>query len=193
MIKFILHGGRSQIDCENNRKFYQEIVNLDKKEINFLIVSFAKPKDQRDFSEQIEKFIRFNPEKEINFNQASEGNFEEQIKDSDVIYLRGGDTGSLKKELVKIADLKKPFDGKTVAGSSAGFIVLSKYYYDQDYDKIMEGLNILPIKAISHFGLPNQYGQDFEDELKELEEFKKEEDLETIALKETEFIVKEIL
>jgi peptidase E len=190
MIKFILHGGKSRIDCENNRKFYQTMFKLDKKEVNFLVVSFSKPKGSRDFSAELEKIVKLNLHKIINFQPATEEEFEQQIKEADVIYLRGGDAEPLKKELAALPDLVHLFAGKIVAGSSAGFIVLARYYYDQDYDSILEGLNILPVKAISHYGLPNMYCRDFATEIKNLQEYKKEEGLETIAIKETEFVAR---
>ncbi|MEI6499173.1 MAG: NUDIX domain-containing protein [bacterium] len=192
MIKFILHGGKSRIDCENNRLFYQAMFDFDSDEINLLVVSFAKPEGQRDFTEELNKIIKLNPNKKINFEQATEIEFIEQIKKADSIYLRGGDTDSLKQVLSQFSNFKYLLDGKIIAGSSAGFIALSKYYYDQDYDAIIDGLNILPIKTISHFGLPNQYNLDCVKELEDLDAYKAEEGLETIALKETEFVIKKV-
>ena len=191
MTKYILHGGKSRIDCENNRKFYKEIFNIDKKEINFLVVSFAKSKDDRDFSEQLEKMKQLNPDKIIHFVQAVEKEFVKQLKKADVVYLRGGSIKPLMHELEKI-DFKELIKNKIVAGSSAGFCVLAKYFYDNDFDTIGEGLGILPVKAFTHFGLPNQYDYDFDKELKHLQDYKIEENLPTIALRETEFIIQEI-
>lgn len=192
MTKYILHGGRTRVDCKSNRDFYRAMFDLDKKSINLLIVPFAKPEEERDFSDKLERIKQLNPDKKIIVKQADQKIFEEQITWADVIYLVGGDTKLLKKELDKIPNLKYLFNNKIVAGSSAGFIVLSKYYFDQDYpDSILHGLNILPIKAISHFGLPNIYNKSFQKELSELEKFHLEEGLETIVLAETEFVVRE--
>ena len=192
MTKFILHGGKSRVDCENNRKFYREMFNIDKENVNLLIISFARPKDKwRLPQEEVDKIIRLNPDKQIYFQSATQEGLIRQLEFADLVYLRGGDyTHQLKDILGNVKDLKSHFYGKIISGSSAGFIALAKYYFDQDDDTIQEGLNILPIKAISHFGLPNDYGRDFKKELEELKEYKKEEALETIALKETEFIIK---
>lgn len=57
------------------------------------------------------------------------GAFVEQIKQADVIYLKGGNTNWLHDRLAEIPDLINLLSGKIVAGSSAGALVLSKYYY----------------------------------------------------------------
>lgn len=192
MIKFILHGGKSRIDCKSNRQFYQQLFKLDKKEVNFLVVSFARPIDQQELpKEEINKIIQLNLDKRIDFILAHEERFTKQLEKADCVYFRGGDTNLLKDILKPIKNLKNYFDGKIIAGSSAGFIVFAKYYFDQDYSAIQKGLDFLPIKAMSHYGLPNSYGESFEKELDELRKYRKEENLETIALRETEYIIRE--
>jgi peptidase E len=164
--------------------------NLDKKEISFLIVSFARPTEAWDLpEEEIVKIKTLNQNKIIHFHTASKENFIKELKVADVVYVRGGNTSKLVAELKKTTDFNDLIQGKVVAGSSAGALALAKYYFSQDEDSISEGLGILPAKMITHFGLPNNYNQSFEPELKTLQEYKKEESLKTIALRETEFVI----
>ena len=167
------------------------MLNINKKEINLLIVSFARSEDQWELSlEEREKIIRLNYDKEIKFNLATEAKFVSQLKKADSVYLRGGNCYLITNILKKYSDLKDLFDGKIIAGSSAGVDVLAKYYYDNDYDAIEKGLGVLPIKAICHYGKGNTYGKDFYPKLQKLKNYN--EDLETVALKETEFIIREV-
>jgi len=89
----------------------------------------------------------------------------EQLKNADVIYLRGGSTPALKAVLGEIRDLVDLVKGKIVVGSSAGAYVLSKYYYTHERDCIDKGLGILPIKTMCH------YVEDRADKLRDLKEF----------------------
>jgi len=190
MTKFILHGGQSRQDCENNRNFYRAMFDLDKNEINSLVVSFARPTEAWNLpEEEIVKIKTLNPKKIIHFHTASKENFIEELKAADVVYIRGGNTCKLIVELKKTPNFIELIQDKLVAGSSAGALSLAKYYFSQDDDGISEGLGILPAKMITHFGLPNNYNQSFEPELKTLRDYKKDEALKTIALRETEFVV----
>ncbi len=192
MTRFILHGGNAEADCENNSQFYQEIFDLDKDEVNFLIISFARPLGEWSMpAAKKEKIINLNENKKINFVDATRENFLEELATADSVYIQGGDTEQLRGVLINFPDLNTLFNSKIIAGSSAGFLVLAKYYYG-DLPDICDGLNILPIKALSHYGLPNMYNNDFEKELISLKQYQPEENLETIALRETEFIIRDI-
>lgn len=109
--------------------------------------------------------------------------FSNQLKSADVVFLKGGITLSLYKILKKVPNLEKSFSGKIIAGSSAGALVLAKYYYDGDYDTYNEGLGILPIKMICHWG---------EQRHSKLEDLKKfGEKLEIYAIPEEKFVIYE--
>lgn len=64
-----------------------------------------------------------------------------------------------------INGLKKLWQGKIIAGTSAGVHVLSKYYYSARRNFIGQGFGILPIKVICH------YSDDKKDGLKQLEDY----------------------
>lgn len=102
-----------------------------------------------------------------------------QIKEATAIYLHGGDTPKLFAALKQIQNLKELFQNKTIAGSSAGVYVLSKYYYTEYYDTYNEGLNILPIKSICH------YSDERAKKLESLKNFR--EELEVVTIEEEKF------
>ena len=123
---------------------------------------------------------------------ADPSTFEEQVRDSDAIYIHGGDDHLITYWLQKF-NIPELWDGKVVATNSAGSDVLSTHFWTCDWRKLMDGLAILPIKVIPHFD--SDYGADdprgpvnWELAKRELEKYGNTE-LPVYALPEGEFIV----
>lgn len=161
MTKYYLHGGKASVNSEENKKFFQQLVEGFDNTVNFVCVYFARDREiNKDwnwnimFEEDMKQISSFCPKTKLNFILASENidNFSNQLETANVVFLKGGITPSLYKSLKKVSNLEKLFEGKIIAGSSAGALVFAKYYYDGDYDTYNEGLGILPIKMICHWG-----------------------------------------
>jgi peptidase E len=152
--KYILHGGNERWQqTEANKLFYQEMVKGIKRP-KVLLVYFARGFDKIPelFKKDKENFAWANPEIKIKFILAEEEKFVDQVKNSNVIFLVGGDTQKLLTTLKKInEDLKKIFENRVVAGASAGVYVLSKWFYTNSGKEIRAGLGILPIVAWAHY------------------------------------------
>lgn len=192
MTKFILHGGFTSIPCENNDNYYKEIINSAGNPVKILLVYFAVEKDrwQEIFENHKELFLERAGDKKIEFTIASErvDEFIEQIKWCDVMFIRGGLTPVLQAQLEKVPNFEDLIKNKIIAGSSAGAMVFSKYYYDQDHDKIFEGMNILHVKLFTHYLTAGEYAATSgKDKLEKLKAYK--EDLPTYAIPETEFLI----
>ncbi len=185
MTKYILHGGATKIDSEENNKFFKEIVADLADYSRVLLIYFARDEDtwENRLSQEEKKFNLAAGEKKILLTVATKNipQLIEDIKDSDAIYICGGDTPKLIDVIKEVPDLKSLLQNKTIAGSSAGAYVLSKYYYSKDLKSIGEGLGILPIKSFCH------YFETDEKEVKELEDYK--EKLELLKIPETKFMV----
>lgn len=185
MTKYILHGGAAGRVSEKNRQFVLEVVKDIPAYGNILVVLFARAKDLwvEKFTEIQKTYSDIALEKKLQLALASEEveTFREELQNADAIYLVGGDTLLLKKYLDAIPDIENLWSGKTVAGSSAGSLVLSKYFYSGDYDACYEGLGILDIKMICH------YSEERELDLQKLENFG--EKMEILKLEEEEFVV----
>ena len=184
MTKYILHGGETKVKNKSNSDFFRELVKSRKKNLVVLLVYFAKPKARWKelVGEDIPRVTRLNKNKKINFIVADEKKFADQAKKAGSIYIRGGKDSLLQRKIKKF-NLKKLFQGKTVAGSSAGANQLAKYYFSTDALKIRKGLGILPIKTFCHF----------KNNKKELENLKKyKEDLKIYTIPETKFVVVKI-
>ncbi len=180
--KFILHGGFAKGAEQENDAFSSEILKSAPAKANVLLVYFAEDParvgEKRE--EDIEQFEKNKGNKILLFETADKESFPEQVKGADVIYLHGGHSGKLLGALKKYPNLKELFEGKIVAGDSAGANVLTSAFYSQKIG-VSEGLGLVPIKIISH------YLEENKDKLNHLRP-----DLETLYLPEYQFKVFEI-
>lgn len=195
MIKYILVGGYVPNAKDEGRAFCEELVkDIDKKPVKILDCLFARPINiwEEKIKEDNIFFSKYIKDFEVEL--ADPNNFTEQVKQSDVIYLRGGDTTLLMNLLSKNTGWDKGLHDKVLVGTSAGAEAIARYYYDYvlEIPRVREGLNFLPIKFISHFGSHYFDGReqniDWHKAMKDLSEYK-ENELPVRALAEGEFIV----
>lgn len=153
MIKFVLHGGNTSEVNKDNNSFFREMTVNQKKSLKVLLCYFACEEEDIDkkFKQDIGKFKKYSIKKKLEFDVAEVKTFGEQIKKSDAIYLRGGNTSWLVNKLMRTKDLEKLLEGKVVGGSSAGVYCLAKYYFGNDSKKLGKGIGVLNIKAFCHY------------------------------------------
>jgi cyanophycinase-like exopeptidase len=150
--KFILHGGYTREQNEHNEGFFKELASSVPDKGTILLVYFANDGDfDKKFEEDKIRISSFAENKEINFVRATENDFIAQVKNADLIYLRGGDTQKLKNQLSTYPELRESISEKTIAGSSAGAYVLAKYYYSNSRSNVFEGFGFLPVRVICHY------------------------------------------
>lgn len=153
MTKYILHGGAWQSTVDY-RPFFQEMLRDLPNNPTILCTYFARDKGRwkENFLEDQQKFSSLSDTK-VTYQMADENTdtFSEQLKNSHLIYIRGGDSHVLQKYLENVSHIETLLKGKTVSGSSAGALVLSEYYYENDDNTYNKGLGILPIKTICHY------------------------------------------
>lgn len=180
MTKFILHGGYTSDPSPLNTQFYTEITKDIPTGSTVLLVYFSRKKEdyERLFEQDKNRLIKNSNEKKLRYVLASEDDFIEQIKNASAIYMRGGKTLQLLETLKKYPEFAVAIQGKTVAGSSAGAYVLSKWFYSNGAKDVFEGLGILPIKISAHF----KGEQDIIDKLKKMQP----QDMDIVVLKDFE-------
>jgi len=149
--KFILHGGYTREQNELNEGFFKELAQSVPDGGTILLVYFASDEGIDKFEDDKKRISNFVENKEVTFVKATENGFINQVKKADVIYLRGGNTQQLKAQISIHPELHESILGKTVAGSSAGAYVLSKYYYSNSKDEVLEGFGFLPIRVVCHY------------------------------------------
>lgn len=176
--KYILHGGYASHPNEQNNLFFQEILKNTPKQVCVLLNYFAIDDGEYDRRIVLDKslFEKNNQDKIISFEISNEDKFAEQVKQADVIYLRGGNTALLLEKLEQTPNLNELLKGKIIAGESAGAYVLSTCYYSKTQGGIFKGLGSVPVKTICHY-----IGENSE----KLDDCPK--DLEKLLLKDYEF------
>jgi len=192
MIRYILHGGMTGVNNIHNKKFYLEMLKAAKGK-PILACYYAKPeKNWKELlASDMKRMRRAAGKKKFEFILASKNikDFLEQLASVEIVYFRGGSTLKLQNKLKAVrGNLKKSFSGKTVSGSSAGALFLSKYYFDQDHNKILKGLDILPAKIMTHYLASGKYAENSgKEKLTMLKNHK--EKMSTYAIPETKFII----
>ena len=153
MTKYILNSGGLKNFPEKEKKFNKEIVKKLSKTPSILFCYFAVPREhwEEKFARHAEHFLE-SMDKDVKpkFELAFPDKFINQIKNNDAIIIHGGDDKLLLYWL-KQYNLPEIWEGKVVAGSSAGSNTLVKHFWTCDWRQCMDGLNILPIKFIPHY------------------------------------------
>lgn len=151
--KYILHGGSAQTINTENDPFYAEILKDTPDTLKVLFVYFGNDPERNEERQKgnIEQFNRVKEDKKVEYKIAKEDKFIDQIKESDIIYIRGGSTPVLMEVLSKFKNLSDAFKGKVVSGESAGMNSLAKYCFSKSGGGLANGLGILEVKTISHF------------------------------------------
>jgi len=153
MTKYILHGGNTTDINEDNNSFFRAMTEKLEGQVRVLLVYFAREEEITDefINEDKRRFLENSENKELVFEVAEQEKLVKQIRESQVIYIRGGCMRPLHEKLSNIQNFKDLFEDKIVGGSSAGCYILAKYYWDNDKKKFAEGLGLLPIKSICHY------------------------------------------
>lgn len=186
MVKFVLLGGYAHKASDGGRAFYRELV-AGYPSPRVLMCYFARPIEQweKTFAEDILTFASCLDGAGPNFVLARKEEFIEQLKEADVLYLKGGDTKMLADSLASSPGWEKLLTGKCCAGTSAGAEVIAKYSYNLDYLSFYEGMGLLPVKILVHYRSDYLPNIDWEEITNQTNAF--HPDLPLITLREGEF------
>ncbi len=193
MTKYILIGGYPTKPDDGGKTFVDELIDGLDQPIRILICLFARPEEtwQEVFENDKIYFGSMIRDRKFILELAKSSTFIEQVRNTDVVYFRGGRTKQLMRRLEECPGWEVELEDKTVAGTSAGVNFLATYYYSLDDLEICQGLGILPIKALVHYGSDyNAPNIDWEKVTLELEEYG-DKDMEVLKLAEGEFVVRE--
>jgi len=195
--KIILSGGYIARSKDNGVSFYSTMLAGLTEPVKILLCLFGMPEDS--WAEIKEKeytaITSAIPNIQISLEIASTETFTQRASLADVVYFRGGNTQNLKDYLDTINGLEQALRDKVVVGSSAGACVLSAFYLTAEKPlQLMEGLNILPTKIVTHYRSNFLYKEDpgkqsrYWDSVDKIMDTEYT-DLDTIQLREGEFIV----
>jgi cyanophycinase-like exopeptidase len=154
MTKYILHGGNEFDENEDNYYFYNLFGRDLAEGANVLISIHALQEKDRnirflEISKRISKYCPKNLNVELAEQNSEE--FIQQLKKSQVLFLRGGETLRLKEYIKTVDKFSELIKEKVIVAASAGAYILSEFYYDSQTLSISEGLGILPLKILCHY------------------------------------------
>ena len=195
MIKYVLNSGGMREEPELSQEFFAEVLEGFGENPKILLCFFASLREswEEKYQQDIESIPSLVPAgvKPI-FEMAMPDNFVEQIKNTNAIYIHGGDD-HLVQYWLKQFDVPKIFEGKTVGTNSASSHALAKHFWTCDWRKCMDGLGVLPVKFLAHyksdFGVDDPRGPiDWNKAYSDLEEYG-DTSLPIHALEEGHFVV----
>jgi len=188
--KFILHGGMLSRGGPDNELFFKEFTKDLKDGGNVLWIGFARKEGEERENTFVRDtgWIKEYSGKSLQYVSATLEALEAQIQNADAVFVTGGSSEILVKAIKEFPNFASWIEGKVYAGSSAGACLTSAIYYHCSHQKISEGIGLLPIRVMVHYGNP-----DFNSTDETLAELKKHRDeLELVVLPECEWVVKEI-
>lgn len=187
MITFFLHGWNTKKLSELNLQFFHDCVESSPSVgIKILCVYFSRK--ERDisklFEEDISQFLRANLDKKLTFEIAKtdEKEFIQQVKEAHIVYIKWWNTLKLKNTLENFSHLKKVFDEKIIAGSSAWALVWASYFYENDTHNAHKWLWWFDEKIFCHFSTEKNQ------EVQKLRDFWESRDI--ITIEEEKYILK---
>lgn len=195
MTKYILESGSIKKYPDKGRVFFEEALQDLGSTPTILWCFFAMDPEERearfrkycDIADAVlPKYVS------ARHVHAHKNTFIEQVADADVVQLQGGNTAALLKELSEY-NLESLFNGKVIAGHSAGSNVLCDSYWSPGMRKLGKGFRLLPCKFISHFNSDYESDDprgpiDWTAAKKAIEEYG-DQSLPVYALEEGDFVV----
>jgi peptidase E len=188
--KFILHGGMLSRGGPDNESFFKEFTKDLKDGDNVLWIGFARKEgeERENTFTRDTGWIEQYSNKNLQYVNATLEALQTQIEKADAVFVTGGSSEILIKVMKEFPNFTSWIEGKIYAGSSAGACLTSTIYYHCSHNKVSDGLGLLPIRVMVHYGNP-----DFNSTEESLIELKKHRDeLEMVILPECEWVVKEI-
>ncbi len=152
MKRLILMGGRPWLARDGGQEFVETLLRDNAPEVRLGMCIFAQPESDWEETRTINattiaKFARNTP---VTIKVMTSDNFREVSEWANVIYIPGGTTATLKERLASF-DIAVFWNGKTIAGSSAGaHLLCKKSVYLQDRT-VVKGLGWVDVNVIVHW------------------------------------------
>lgn len=198
MTKYVVNSGNIRGDKSKAKKYFAEVFKGLGNNPRVLLCFFANLRE--DWEDSFQRYVEDFPNHLPNgvkpsYYLAMPDDFVEQCKESDVIWVHGGDDHLVQYWLSKF-NLKDIWDNKVLAVSSASSDAVASSFWTGDWRKCFDGLGLIPMKFIAHF--KSDYGDtdprgpiDWDKAYQELEDYG-DKSLPIYALEEGDFKVFEV-
>ncbi len=154
MTTFILHGGATSKDNDQNEYFFScfsKFVN--KPQVRILLCYFSSKRSEWDklFKRDKPKIIK-NSNKKLSFEIAENAaDLLAKIDDCDVLYVAGGQPNLIEPYYPQLDKLTRKLSNKVYIGSSLGTYMVSENYLSSIDNKIHKGIGLLSIQTVCHW------------------------------------------
>lgn len=153
MKRLILMGGRPWFGEDGGKKFTEVLFRYYPNEVKLAFCIFAQPESEWEETCKWNTgmFDKFKGARNIFYQIMTKDNFGDVSDWADVIYVPGGDPSVLQDRLKSCGDVAKLWDGKVIAGSSAGADFMCEgyiYLQDKSYGR---GLGWVKATLIPHW------------------------------------------
>lgn len=153
MKRLILMGGRPWFAEDGGKKFVETLFRYHPRQVKLAFCIFAQP--ESDWEEtravNISMFDKFKGDRSIEYQTMTDDNFADVSAWADIIYLPGGVTSVLSDRLASKGDLATVWDGKVIAGASAGANFMCEGYISLNQKTYGRGLGWVKATGIPHW------------------------------------------
>lgn len=152
MKRLILMGGRPWFAEDGGKNFVETLFRYYPEQVKLAFCIFAQPEEQWEETRawNTRMFDKFKGNRTVSYQTMTKENFAEVSAWADVIYLPGGDSFALSEKL-KPFDVGMLWDGKVIAGSSAGANLMCEGHISLDHKAYGQGLGWVKATSIPHW------------------------------------------
>lgn len=152
MTTYLLHGGMIKQENASNAAYFARIAKALPEGGTLLIVLFAAEEHRwPELFDMMKGYFASTNRSDITFIEATREGFLDEVRQADAIVIRGGETNRLLEALRSYGDLRAVFEGKLIAGSSAGAYAFGRYNYSRSGQRIRDGLALIEAKVLCHY------------------------------------------
>jgi hypothetical protein len=183
-------GGRPWLAKDEGERVTDVLFRYFPGNLKLAFCIFAQP--EKDWEEtrvwNTTMFNHFKGDRKIEYQTMTPENFADVSAWADVIYLPGGSAALLLEKLQAAGDLAKLWDGKVIAGSSAGADIFCEgfmYLQDKTYGK---GLGWIKASCIPHWRADFENYTEKDWDWAEQEALRSRPDLPVLCIPEGDFV-----
>lgn len=183
--RILLHGGYLHAASQSNDEYFTELTRGLQDGDKVLFIGFART-DNRELVDTYnaeKQLILDQTDKKIKVINANRDDLTKQIQGCEAIQITGGSIQALLEVIKEYPEFLDSIRGKTIGGSSAGAMLFSRFAFHSSTESIIEGLSLIPVKLMVHYGNLDFKGTD--KFFKLLSDYDNKTEL--VALKETEW------
>lgn len=190
MKRLILVGGRPWLAPDKGKHFTEVLFRYFSKEVKLAFCIFAQPETDWDETRKInlDMFEAHKGDRALQHQTMTVENFAEVSAWADIVYLPGGSSSVLTEKIRACGDVAALWDGKLIAGASAGANLFCKGFMSLQERTYGKGLGWVQATCIPHWRSDFNSYTDADWDWAEQELLRQEPDAPVLCLTEYDFV-----